>query len=164
MTFTAFSGVLFYEYLVYYHRNGRIIDLWRRVTSNEGEFYIPDDFEISLEGLKLVCQKAAHWTGGQGEKRKLSVTVHEERDAEDPEFLHETKLFSLHEISFDGNKRKLWRQFLVLPDGSITEVFDKVGFGEYQDETALPSPDTNFTKPTAVKRTKTGIFKGLERA
>lgn len=164
MTFTAFSGVLFYEYLVYYHRNGRIIDLWRRITCNEGEFYIPDDFEISLTELKLVCQKAAHWTGGQGEKRKLSVTVHEERDAEDPNFLHETKLFSLHEISFDGNKRKVWRQFLVLPDGTITEVFDKVGFGEYQAETAVPSPDTNFTAPTAVKRTKTGLFKGLERA
>ena len=163
MTLFAFSCILFYEYLVYYHRNGRIIDLWRRVTCNEGEFYIPDDFEISLPELKLVCQRAAQWTGGQGEKRKLSVTVHEERDADDPDFLHETKLFSLHEISFDGNRRKVWRQFLVVPDSTITEVFDKVGFGEYQSEVALPSPDTTFTKPTAVKRTKTGLFKDLKR-
>ena len=52
----------------------------------------------------------------------------------------------------------------MVPDSTITEVFDKVGFGEYQSEVALPSPDTTFTKPTAVKRTKTGLFKGLEKA
>ena len=92
----------------------------------------------------------------------MPTMMHEERDPDDETFLLETKLFTIHEISFDGLKRKIWRQFLAEPDGTITEVYDKVGVGE--KEVAVPSPDFNFTHPTAVKRTRTGIFKGLERA
>lgn len=162
VAFTGLSAFFYYEYLVYLHKDGKVLDLWRRISADDTEFFLPEDFEISLAELKMICSKAAAWTGGDGSKRKLSVSVHEERDPEDETFLLETKLFTIYEISFDGQRRKVWRQFLAEPDGTITEVYDKVGADA--KEQALPSPDFDFDHPTAVKRTRTGIFKGLERA
>jgi hypothetical protein len=162
VAFTGISAFFFYEYLVYLHKDGMVLDLWRRISADDTEFFIPDDFEISLAELKIICAKSAAWTGPDGSKRKLSVSVHEERDPEDETFVLETKLFTIFEISFDGQKKKVWRQFLAEPDGTISEVYDRVGANE--KDQALPSPDFNFTHPTAVRRTRTGIFKGLERA
>jgi hypothetical protein len=162
VAFTGISAFFFYEYLVYLHKDGMVLDLWRRISADDTEFFIPDDFEISLAELKVICAKSAAWTGPDGSKRKLSVSVHEERDPEDETFVLETKLFTIFEISFDGQKKKVWRQFLAEPDGTISEVYDRVGANE--KDQALPSPDFNFTHPTAVRRTRTGIFKGLERA
>ena len=161
---TAMSLYFYYEYLVHNHRGGRILDIWRRISASDTEFFIPNDYEISLEELKVICAKANRWIGADGSKRKLSVSVHEERDPDDPSFLQETKLFTVHEISFDGQKRKVWRQFIAEPHGAILEVFDKLKFGEDQKDLALPSPDFGFSHPTAVNRTRTGVFKGLERA
>ncbi|RYY82376.1 hypothetical protein EON63_13470 [archaeon] len=43
-----------YEYLLHVHRDGRILDLWRRINAPYDEFFIPDDFEISAEELQVM--------------------------------------------------------------------------------------------------------------
>ena len=37
------STLLLYEYLVYVHKDARILDLWRRVKGPAEEFFVPDD-------------------------------------------------------------------------------------------------------------------------
>lgn len=49
------SSFLLYEYLMYVHKDARILDLWRRITANEEEFFMPHDFEISYEELLRIC-------------------------------------------------------------------------------------------------------------
>jgi hypothetical protein len=65
------SLFLLYEYLVDVHRDGRILDLWRRVNAPAEEFFLPDDFEVSHEELLDVIQKARLWKGPLGYRRVL---------------------------------------------------------------------------------------------
>lgn len=52
------SCLLLHEYLLYIHRSGRILDLWRRINANSTEeFFLPDDFEISCEELQFILKK-----------------------------------------------------------------------------------------------------------
>ena len=55
-----------YEYLVYVHKDARILDLWRRTRAPMEEFFCPDDFEVSHEELTSVCAKAHGWRGLTG--------------------------------------------------------------------------------------------------
>jgi len=49
---------IFYFYLVFVHMNGRVIDLYYRLSGDINNFFIPKDDEISLNYLKWVCHKA----------------------------------------------------------------------------------------------------------
>lgn len=52
------SCICLHEYLLYIHRSGRVLDLWRRINASSAEeFFIPDDFEISVEELKFILKK-----------------------------------------------------------------------------------------------------------
>lgn len=48
--------LLMYQYIVYVHRDGRILDQWRRINGTVDEFFIPLDFEVSDEELKGTLQ------------------------------------------------------------------------------------------------------------
>jgi hypothetical protein len=55
---TSLNGMLFYFYLVFVHMNGRVIDLYYRLSGDIDAFFIPKDEEVSLNYLKWVCHKA----------------------------------------------------------------------------------------------------------
>jgi len=56
LTFINIS--LYYIYLVFIHMNGRVIDLYYRLSGDINAFFIPRDDELSLNYLKWVCHKA----------------------------------------------------------------------------------------------------------
>lgn len=55
---TGIIGCLMvYQYIVYVHRDGRILDQWRRLNGTDEEFFLPHDFEVSDEELKAIIHK-----------------------------------------------------------------------------------------------------------
>ena len=49
MVLTIFTGYLWYRYMVTVYMNGRILDLYRRLSGNFKSFFIPMDHEVSLK-------------------------------------------------------------------------------------------------------------------
>ena len=188
-SFAIVAALVYYVYLVRVHRNGRILDLWRRVHSLAQEFFIPDDFELSREELVHICTKAGLWRGGGGDIRRVTVTKLIEKDAEDVDFYALTKLYAIHEMNMDGENKRLYRQFLLMPDGYIIEVFsdfkinDKFVPTTEKEKQLLIMENWNAKQDssgtgagavvhgkgkaavlTTAQRTKKGLFKGLEKA
>ncbi len=125
------SGVLsllfLYQYLVYVHRDGRILDLWRRVNAPHDEFFIPDDFEVSGDELRDIIVKAKGYRGMAGTKRKLVIEEGIERDPQDKNFMGKFQRFFIYEVDPDGNQTALYRQFLMDNSGKILELFQDGG-------------------------------------
>ena len=59
----VFAGVVYYNYLLTLHFNGRVWDLYWRLSSYEESFFTPEDMEISVGELRWICSKAARWRG-----------------------------------------------------------------------------------------------------
>jgi hypothetical protein len=60
---------VFYRYMVFYFKDGRILDLYRRLSGEYNLFFIPNDREVSLNYLRWVLSR---------EKKKNSI-IHSER-------------------------------------------------------------------------------------
>ena len=60
------SSVLFYNYLLLQHFNGRVWDLYWRLSALEQDIFVPEDLELSTSELRWVCSKAARWRGPKG--------------------------------------------------------------------------------------------------
>jgi len=176
---SVLSALFYHEYITRIHRNGHILDLWRRVHSTSEEFFMPDDFEVSRDELVHICTKANQWRGGGGDVRRVSITKLVEKDAADQDFLQVSKLYAIHEMHMDGSDKKLYRQFLLVPEGYITEVFadfrihdNFVAATDKEKRLVLmenwnnekDSKKKNETELTSAQRTKRGLFSGLERA
>lgn len=108
------------------HRDGRILDIWRRINGQTEDFFIPDDFEISRDELNSICIRAKNWRGPGGKTRKVTLAEYVERDPVDPSFEEVTKHYTVFEHSLDGTKA-IHRHFLMLPTGAIVEIFDQFG-------------------------------------
>jgi hypothetical protein len=133
---TVLACLLMYEYLVHIHRNGHVIDVYQRINSQAEEFFLPDDFEISLEELKSICTRASRWRGANGHTRKVVVSQYIEHDPYDPTFEEITKHYAIYELSAD-HKKSIYRHFLMLPDGAIVEIFDQFSSGLSTKHSAL---------------------------
>jgi len=48
---TIFNGFLFYYYMIFIHMNGRILDLYKRISGTLKSFFVPNDSEVSLRYL-----------------------------------------------------------------------------------------------------------------
>lgn len=53
-----FNGFIFYNYMIFVHMNGRILDLYQRLSGSIKSFFIPHDNEVSLKYLKWVVKRA----------------------------------------------------------------------------------------------------------
>jgi len=134
------SMLLLYEYLVNVHRDGRILDIWRRVNAPAEEFFLPHDFEISKEELLDVIHKARCWKGPMGYRRVL-LTRTEPADITpgtvgkrchqvfvilvimEVSLIVERKFFIIQEIEPNGRK-SIFRQFYREEStGCIIEIF-----------------------------------------
>ncbi len=66
ITIIMYSGILilncfvFYNYLVFLHMEGRIIDIFNRVTADVHCFFIPYDNEVSARYLRWIIAKIQH--------------------------------------------------------------------------------------------------------
>ena len=71
---TIVTGFLWYRYMIGYYMNGRIIDLYRRLSGQYKAFFVPIDNEVSLNYLKWVITRA---------KKKNNVIMSEKRPIKD---------------------------------------------------------------------------------
>lgn len=55
--------------------DGRMLDVYLRLHSQERAFFIPDDFEVSNQELSYIVKKAEQWRGFSGERRKVCADM-----------------------------------------------------------------------------------------
>eukprot|EP00050_Salpingoeca_kvevrii_P003599 m.228450 g.228450 ORF g.228450 m.228450 type:complete len:1127 (+) comp10856_c0_seq18:6377-9757(+) len=129
------AAALFYIYLVRWHMQGKMLDVYQRLTGEEENFFMPYDQELSIKELSYVVHKAEQWRGAHGERRKTAVYDYcwEEEVYPDnsPASIDKetTTHISIHTLHLDGT-RELYRHFLRLPDGAIIEVFGDLATNE----------------------------------
>ena len=73
-TFTIGTGFLWYRYMIGFYMNGRVLDLYRRLSGQYKAFFIPIDNEVSLNYLKWVITRA---------KKNNNVIMSEKRPIRD---------------------------------------------------------------------------------
>lgn len=54
-----------------FHNDGRMLDIFQRLTAKEGSYFTPQDLEVSIEELSYIVKKAEQWRGFNGERRKV---------------------------------------------------------------------------------------------
>lgn len=54
-----------------FHNDGRMLDVFQRLTAKEGMHFVPEDLELSNQELSYVVKKAEQWRGFNGERRKV---------------------------------------------------------------------------------------------
>lgn len=124
-----FTGcIIFYTYYLRVHLNGRLLDVYHRITAPEDKLFLPYDNEISNRELYELVQKAEKWRGATGERRKILVYDYWEEFKEGKGQLahrrgEKTTHVSIHTLHLDGY-RELHRQFLRFPEGAVIEISD----------------------------------------
>ena len=119
------ASILYYNYLLTLHFNGRVWDLYRRLSLYDGSFFVPDDLEISAGELRWICSKSARWRGPRGDRRKCAVVEYVLTDPLAPKFKEITTHLAIYHVT-PSDERTLYRHFLRLPDGTILEVFGDI--------------------------------------
>nr|XP_019942833.1 PREDICTED: uncharacterized protein LOC109629530 [Paralichthys olivaceus] len=60
-------------YLLRFHNDGHMLDIFQRLTAKEGMYFLPQDLELSNQELSYIVKKAEQWRGFNGERRKVVV-------------------------------------------------------------------------------------------
>ncbi|XP_033494445.2 uncharacterized protein ofcc1 [Epinephelus lanceolatus] len=120
-----------------FHNDGRMLDVFQRLTAKEGTYFLPQDLELSNQELSYIVKKAEQWRGFNGERRKVAVydyiwTVEDplagsaafsdpsREGAPLPEGETSTHV-AVYTLYLSGLKQR-YRHFLRQPDGAIIEV------------------------------------------
>ncbi|XP_051909950.1 uncharacterized protein ofcc1 [Hippocampus zosterae] len=164
-------------YLLRFHNNGRMLDIFQRLTAKEGAYFLPGDLELSNQELSYIVKKAEQWRGFHGERRKVAVYEHtwtakkpsgagatpaDERHREpSPLPLGETSTHvAIHTLYVSGLKQR-YRHFLRRPDGAIVEV---IGDLEGLDRaTGAAPPAGQRSEPWTVERESSGVARKLRK-
>jgi hypothetical protein len=56
-----------YNYVIFIHMNGRLIDVYSRLTAPESSFFMPNDSEVSLRYFNDICHRANTYRSLMGE-------------------------------------------------------------------------------------------------
>ncbi|XP_047424717.1 uncharacterized protein ofcc1 [Mugil cephalus] len=119
-------------YLLRFHNDGRMLDVFQRLTAKEGTYFLPHDLELSNQELSYIVKKAEQWRGFNGERRKVAVsdyiwTAEETQSGSAaptgeplPEGETSTHV-TVYTLYLSGVKQR-YRHFLRQPDGAIIEV------------------------------------------
>ena len=129
MTVAAF---LLYVYHLYIHKDGCLSDVYERITARPISFFVPDDMEVSERAVQSILNSAKLFRGADGRRRKVAVTEFTAEDDADHNYKEVYSYMAIYDMFLDGDRR-LYRQFLRLPSGSMVEIFpnltDGVTFG-----------------------------------
>jgi len=115
LTMTIVTGYFWYRFMVGVYMNGRILDLYRRLSGNYKTFFIPMDHEVSLKYLQWVIARA---------KKKNFVIMSEKRNIKD-KFGNQQDIYLIQLLKVEKNLLKMNRLFFKDYDGSIIEVPQK---------------------------------------
>ncbi|XP_053102751.1 uncharacterized protein LOC128323509 [Hemicordylus capensis] len=152
------SSTTLYLYFIRLHNEGWLLDIFQRIQSDETNFFVPFDLEISNQELSYIVKKAEQWRGINGEHRKVVVYDYIWKDhANKPDVsrsdLHhqgETWKYignlqgtTVHVAIYTvhlGGFQELYRHFLRLPNGAIIEAFGDIrgiNFGDNEVSTVI---------------------------
>ncbi|KAL1006386.1 hypothetical protein UPYG_G00071700 [Umbra pygmaea] len=131
------SATILYLYFLRLHNDGRMLDIFQRLTATEGSFFVPYDLEVSIQELDYITQKAEQWRGFNGERRKVAVYDYiwteegplagcappegEPCGAVPTAGRESSTHVSIHTLYLSGQHQR-YRHFLRQPDGAILEV------------------------------------------
>lgn len=93
------NAFFFYQYLVYLHMEGRVIDIYSRVSADCKQFFVPIDNEVSAKYLKWVISNVENenkWARCPEEVKKISITYHK---VEDDSFKHTITYIAIYRES-----------------------------------------------------------------
>ncbi|XP_075070498.1 uncharacterized protein LOC142159499 [Mixophyes fleayi] len=133
------------------HKESWILDIFQRISCDEGVCHVPYDLEISNQELSHIVRKAEKWRGINGERRKITVydyiwkkvttdiqhVEHHDSTSNGDSPKDITTHILIYTIHLRGF-RDLYRQFLRLPDGAIVEIF-----GDFSGINLLPNEISN---------------------
>uniref|UniRef100_A0A665V3C8 Orofacial cleft 1 candidate gene 1 protein n=1 Tax=Echeneis naucrates TaxID=173247 RepID=A0A665V3C8_ECHNA len=126
-------------YLLRFHNDGHMLDIFQRLTAKEGTYFLPEDLELSNQELSYIVKKAEQWRGFNGERRNVVVYDHI-RTAEDPlpgsslpsgdgpskqgapQPEAETSTHVVIYTLYPSGLKQRYRHFLRQSDGAIIEV------------------------------------------
>ncbi|XP_061850906.1 uncharacterized protein LOC104551953, partial [Colius striatus] len=184
------SSTMLYLYFLRVHSEGWLLDVFHRIHSDEGTFFIPLDLEISNQELSYIMKRAEQWRGINGERRVVAVSDHIWKDLasqpggsschlqnQDPSTdsaatwrENMTVHISVYTVHL-GGFQELYRHFLRLPDGAIVEAFgDSTGEGlSYNEmstaEECISKMDSVLHTSSCIKlrerKKSTAIWKGI---
>jgi hypothetical protein len=109
-----------YNYMLFVHMNGRLLDVYMRLNSEEEYFFLPHDSEVSSRYLEWVCFKARHYRSQTGLSRKVAVTNYSLTGMEG----NQCTYIVIYTVTPD-DLRSVYRQFVILPSGAIVELFSQ---------------------------------------
>ncbi|XP_067343104.1 uncharacterized protein ofcc1 [Channa argus] len=135
-------------YLLRFHNDGHMLDVFQRLTATEGMYFVPEDQELSNQELSYIVKKAEQWRGFNGERRKVAVYDYiwtaddpmprsaaprdePQRECTDPignesPSQGETSTYvAVYTLYLSGLKQR-FRHFLRQPDGAIVEVIGDI--------------------------------------
>ncbi|KAF3703458.1 hypothetical protein EXN66_Car019146 [Channa argus] len=135
-------------YLLRFHNDGHMLDVFQRLTATEGMYFVPEDQELSNQELSYIVKKAEQWRGFNGERRKVAVYDYiwtaddpmprsaaprdePQRECTDPignesPSQGETSTHvAVYTLYLSGLKQR-FRHFLRQPDGAIVEVIGDI--------------------------------------
>ncbi|KAM4606575.1 uncharacterized protein ofcc1 [Polymixia lowei] len=151
------SVTILFIYLLRFHHEGRMLDVFQRLSAKEGTYFLPQDLELSNQELSYIVKKAEQWRGFNGERRKVAVYdyIWTEEDPSTGSAPHRADPpgegdppraaggevgthVAVYTLYLSGLRQR-YRHFLRQPDGAIVEV---VGDMEGVDTRArvLPCP------------------------
>lgn len=110
-----------YNYFIFLHMNGRLLDMYMRLNASENTFFIPHDGEVSKRYLEWVCYKAKNYRSMNGDSRIISVMDYSMHEAFSTEVTKSATHVIIYTVGSDRS-RALYRQFIRLPDGAISEL------------------------------------------
>uniref|UniRef100_A0A3Q1BU10 Orofacial cleft 1 candidate gene 1 protein n=1 Tax=Amphiprion ocellaris TaxID=80972 RepID=A0A3Q1BU10_AMPOC len=149
-------------YLLRFHNDGRMLDIFQRLTAKEGMYFLPQDFELSNQELSYIVKKAEQWRGFNGERRKVAVNDYI-WTAEDPlsgsaapsDEPHregaplpqgETSTHVTVYTLYQSGLKQRYRHFLRQPDGAIIEVGENDTFIMHMFTIHSAAKSLNMTK------------------
>ncbi|XP_077480927.1 uncharacterized protein ofcc1 [Stigmatopora argus] len=150
------SFTIFCIYMLRFHNNGHMLDIFQRLTAKEGTYFLPQDLEVSNQEVSYIIKKAEQWRGFNGERRKVAV-YDCIRTARNPLAGSTAPMDELHgELSplpngkasthvaiytlYVSGLKQRYRLFLRRPDGAIIEVIS-----DLEDPTKMaPFADHNL--------------------
>ena len=115
------SMLFMYFYIRHAHMNGRLMDVYTRITGPDNIFFVPYDSEVSEQYLKWVCAKAHAYKNLAKDSRKIAMREYVNTDSHDPSFEEKTTHILIYNVR-KNKERTVYRQFIKLPNGSICEV------------------------------------------
>ncbi|KAI9542770.1 hypothetical protein NQZ68_016073 [Dissostichus eleginoides] len=65
------SVTILFINMLRFHNDGRMLDVFQRLTAKEGTYFLPQDLELSNQELSYIVKKAEQWRGFNGERRKV---------------------------------------------------------------------------------------------